>query len=137
MSEMDFDSMFRLFIESIDAGVPIPPVPPQDLKYFWKRICDIERFAPPREGEMRAIGMGAFGDDNPFKKLGETATAVWFRCGVLHALLQEGILKEWQHGEELDDLVFSVAASIPLGGAKSKEQSINPDEFVARLREKK
>lgn len=137
MSEMDFNSMFRLFTENIDAGVPIPPVPAQDLKYFWKRICDIERRASPKKREMRAIGMGAFGDDNPFQKLGEKAIAAWFRCGVLHALLQEGVLKEWQRGEELDDLVFSIAASIPLGGAKSKEQSINPDEFVARLRENK
>jgi len=128
--ETDVAASMNAFKERCDAGEPVPPVEVSDLKYFWKRSNQV------RQRPGVAIGMGAFGNDNPFYKLGERAPAVWFRCGFLQFLLGQGVLNEWQHGEELDEAVFRVAATISLEElASGDREQLDIEQFVLRVRE--
>jgi len=122
--------MINSFKERLDAGEPVPTVEFLDLKYFWKRWNQV------RQGPGVGIGMGAFGEDNPFYKLGDKAPVVWFRCGFLAFLHGQGILKEWQHGEELDEAVFRVAATISFEAIVSDDgHRLEIERFVQRIRE--
>lgn len=78
--EIDVGSMINSFKERLDAGEHVPSVEVPDLKYFWKRWHQV------KQGPGVGIGMGAFGDDNPFYKLGERhqpfglAVGFWIFC---------------------------------------------------------
>lgn len=56
-------------------------------------------------------------------------TAVWYRGCFLQVLHAYGALKEWEHGTDLDDVVFQVAATFPFGGNK-----IDAESFREQLR---
>jgi hypothetical protein len=47
----------------------------------------------------------------------------------MQILQVHGALKEWEHGTDLDDVVFQVAATFPFGGG-----SINAELFREQLR---
>jgi len=54
---------------------------------------------------------------------------VWLRATALQVLQVYGALKEWEHGTELDDVVFQVAATFPFGG-----NVIDAESFREQLR---
>ena len=60
---------------------------------------------------------------------GANLPAVWFRCTRLRSLAREGALAEWQHNMEFDDVVYQVAATIPMNGLE-----LDREAFVQRLR---
>lgn len=47
----------------------------------------------------------------------------------LNVLQVHGALKEWEHGKDLDDVVFQVAATFPFGG-----NQIDAESFREQLR---
>jgi hypothetical protein len=55
--------------------------------------------------------------------------AVWLRHTQLRSLYRQGLLADWQHGAVLDDVVFSVACSIPMNGTH-----LDAEDFIRRLR---
>jgi len=55
--------------------------------------------------------------------------AVGYRATFLTVLQVYGALKEWEHGTDLDDVVFQVAATFPFGGNK-----IDAESFREQLR---
>jgi hypothetical protein len=57
------------------------------------------------------------------------AGPLWLRYVFLGFLVDQGLLAEWQRGTELDDVVFRVAATIPLNGLE-----LDPEAFVTRLK---
>ncbi|SRR5579872_4592366 len=127
--EIDVSSAIDSSKKRLDAGEPVPAVEVNDLKYFWSRWNQV------RQGSGVAVGMGAFGDDNPFYKLRDKVPVVWFRCGFLQFLLGLGVLKEWQHGEELDDAVFHVAARIAFEDLVADDrQELDVGRFLQRER---
>ena len=60
---------------------------------------------------------------------GANVPAVWFRHTRLSLLVQQGVLAEWQHGTDLDDAVYQVAATIPKNGFQ-----LDQEAFIRRLR---
>jgi hypothetical protein len=109
---VDLLHSFRTFIEAVEKGAAIPPVDEHDLKSLHtlcleraKRYCGKDGVISI-EMTARACSPGA------------NLPAVWLRHTQLRSLYREGLLTEWQHGTTLDDVVFRVAATIPMRGAR-------------------
>jgi hypothetical protein len=56
--------------------------------------------------------------------------AVWVRSALLGLMVKQGVLADWQHGTQLNDGVYRVAATMPLNGFQ-----FDPIALVRRLRE--
>ena len=73
---------------------PIPPVDPEDLKRRWNLkppwTAEAMRAAWSREADSSAVSRGD---------------------GMVRTLVIHKLLEPWQHGGELDDAVFRVAAT--------------------------
>jgi hypothetical protein len=92
--------------QEILKGAPIPPVDAEDLKRMWDCY---------REVEKRGAGAMSFRVLEEVCSLGANVGAVWSRNSMLSmVLLCSEFLAPWQHGEELDDVVFHVAATFPM-----------------------
>jgi hypothetical protein len=106
-------------------GEPILPVDPEDIKRFW-------HVKPP---------WGPGNDEQSACSPGADTAAVYRRWVMIQTLTTYNLLTPWQHGEELDDAVFRIAATFPLRELKSKPYMISGDErfgfdpnaFVQRL----
>jgi hypothetical protein len=87
----------------------IPAVDPADLKKLWKRRQEIRKAHPGVRGFGRAAWECLHADmpKDP---------AINYRVKMLQVLtlIPGDLLAEWQHGDELDDCVFRVAARIPM-----------------------
>jgi hypothetical protein len=122
-SQFELVESFRVFIKQAEAGTAIPPVAAHDLKCLHelcveraKRYCGKDG-AVPLESMARACTPGA------------NLPAVWLRHTQLRALYRQGLLAEWQHGTTLEDLVFDLAATIPVTGVR-----FDQNEFIRQLR---
>lgn len=111
---------FKKYAES----EPIPPVDPEDLKRRWN-------MKKPWTREALEVAWAQEAD----------SSAVSSRHGMIQALTIYKLLTPWQHGEELDDAVFRIAAIFPLRYLEHKRYMIpgdeyfgfDPNEFVQRL----
>jgi len=116
--------------QEILKGGPIPPVDAGDLKSMWGLYHDPVRHAG-------AIGFRVL---EAVCSPGANVTAVWGRLSMLSMLIMNGqVLAPWQHGEDLDDLVFRVAATFPMEGMKHgviySGWPFDVDRFLERLRQ--
>jgi len=103
------------------AGGPLPapePVNPADLRRYWEFTQKIQAEHPPSAAGA-AIDIRLIEAKLPGADVG----AVWLRAASLQILQVHGALKEWEHGTNLDDVVFRVAATFPFGGNKIDAQS--------------
>jgi hypothetical protein len=90
---------------------PLPPVDPKDLKLMWEFYRDVGK-----DGKGSAI---AFGLLQAVCGQGANVMVVWQRMSMISTLIMIGpMLAPWQHGEELDDIVFRVASTFPINGMK-------------------
>jgi hypothetical protein len=115
---------FRTFLKAAEGGAVIPPVDEHDLKCLHE-LC-VQR-------AKRYVGKdGAVSIESMTRACSPTANlpAVWLRHTQLRALYRQGLLAEWQHGSDLDDAVFRLAAHIPIEGIR-----LNQDAFLRQLRE--
>ena len=103
---------FRNFIEAAENGAAIPAVDKDDLRSLHE-LC-IER-AKRYCGKDGVISIEVTARTC---RSGANLPAVWLRHTQLRALYREGLLAKWQHGTTLDDVVFRVAATIPMTGAR-------------------
>jgi hypothetical protein len=55
--------------------------------------------------------------------------AVWFRHTQLSLMVRQGVLAEWQHSADLDEIVYQVAATIPMNGLRFDNEA-----FLQQLR---
>ena len=109
------------------GGAPPSPEPasPADLRRCWVVMLRIQAEHPsPAAGavgiDIRLLEAGLPGVD---------VAAIWLRVAFLHILRAQGALKEWEHGSDLDDAVFQVAATFPFGG-----HTIEVESFREQLR---
>lgn len=82
-----------------NEGEPVPPVDPEDLTRSWKiKSADREASiaAQKQEADRSAVA-------HRYRMISSLTT---FNHGQL--------LAPWQHGEELDDAVFRLAATFPM-----------------------
>jgi len=108
-----------------EDGEPIPPVDPEDVKQVWKLI------PPWRPGN----------DQQSACSPGANVTAVTRRSNMIGTLKIYKLLTPWQHGEELDDAVFRIAATFPIQTYKQwgymmpgdEKFGFDPNAFVQRL----
>ena|SRR5579871_883651 len=116
---------FRAFLKAAEGGAVIPPVDEHDLKCLHE-LC-VQR-------AKRYVGKdGAVSIESMTRACSPAANlpAVWLRHTQLRTLFRQGLLAEWQHGSELDDSVFRLAAKIPMDGIQLDQES-----FLRHLREK-
>jgi hypothetical protein len=121
--QLELLNSFRAFIKAAEDGAPIPPVNELDLKALHE-LC-VER-------AKRYCGKdGVISVDMTARVCSPTANvpAVWLRHTQLRSLYRQGLLADWQHGAVLDDVVFSVACSIPMNGTH-----LDAEDFIRRLR---
>lgn len=78
-------------------GEPIPAVDPEDVKRLWY-------LKPPWKT----------GDQEAACSRGADVQVVLLRRQMIDTLNIFKLLTPWQHGEELDDAVFRIAAAFPL-----------------------
>ncbi len=116
------------FMQGVDQGAAIPPVDPIDLRHvleLYERV-DAQRHNLGMEGSC-AIETDLMATEcSPGADVG----AVWVRSALLGLMVKQGVLADWQHGTQLDDGVYQVAATIPLNGFQC-----DPVAFARRLRE--
>ncbi len=116
---------FRAFLKAAEEGAVIPPVDEHDLKCLHE-LC-VQR-AKRYVGKDGAVSLELMSRAcNPAANL----PAVWLRHTQLRALFRQGLLANWQHGSELDDAVFRLAANFPIDGME-----LDQEAFLRQLREK-
>jgi hypothetical protein len=115
---------FRNFIVQAEHGAPIPPVDEHDLKSVHALCVERAKRYCGKDGVV-SLKMTARAC-SPHANL----PAVWLRHTQLRAMYRHGLLAEWQHGTVLDDIVFQVAATIPMNGTKLDQAA-----FLERLHE--
>jgi hypothetical protein len=128
LSTMSDSERHLAFMQGVEQGAAIPPVDPIDLKHIlelYERL-DAERHNLGMEGSA-AVGAELMATAcSPGADVG----AVWVRSAMLGLMVKRGVLSDWQHGTQLDDGVYRVAATMPLNGFQ-----LDPIAFVLRLRE--
>ena len=115
---------FRAFIDEAESGAAVPPVSEDDLKSLHDVCVQMTKRYSGKDGVIPLDAMAR--SCNPGANLG----AVWLRHSRLRVLVRQGLLADWQHGTELDDAVYRVAANMPMRGVDFDTQM-----FVQRLRE--
>lgn len=122
---VDLLHSFRAFLKEAEDGATIPPVDEQDLKSLHELCVERAKRYCGKDGVISLeVIAGACGP-------GANVPAVWLRHTQLRTLYRHGRLAEWQHGTELDDAVFHLAAAIPMRGAE-----LDQDAFLRELRAK-
>jgi len=128
LSTMSDSERHHSFMQDVEQGAAIPPVDPIDVRHvleLYERV-DAERYNLGMEGRT-AIGTDLMATAcSPGADVG----AVWLRSAMLGLMIKQGVLADWQHGTQLDDGVYRVAATMPLSGFQ-----FAPTAFVRRLRE--
>jgi len=99
--------------EQFNKGAPVPAVDPADLMKIWVAVRSMEAEFGPRPGH--AAGAGALGFDPSSRGPGFATEffAITTRHWLLAALVDRGVLKDYQNGDELDEQVFRAAATMP------------------------
>ena len=132
MSEPEANSDLPGPFQEILKGGPIPPVDPEDLECVWQCYREVQG---QRRGNV-AIGVRVL---EAVCRPGANVFAVVSRYSMLSRMEMAGqLLDPWRHGEELDDLVFRVAATFPMDGMKRgviySGLPFDTDAFIERLR---
>jgi len=127
MRDLHFDRLdsFGAFLEAIEKGSPVSPVDSDDLRRLHEMT---EYVSEQHPGSDEAISIDLMAGVCSSEA---NVPAVWFRHAQLRSLVRQGILIEWQHGTELDDAVYMIAATIPMNGFQFDQL-----EFLQRLRYK-
>jgi hypothetical protein len=114
--QADVLQSFREFIKAAEQGAAIPAIGEQDLKSLHELCIERAKRYCGKDGVI-SIEMTAR-VCTPDANL----PAVWLRHTQLRSLYREGLLAEWQHGTTLDNVVFHVAATIPMRGTRLDHQ---------------
>ena len=121
--QLDRLESFRVFITAAEEGAAIPPVAEHDLKCLHELCVERAKHYCGKDGVVSIDSMARA--CSPDANL----PAVWLRHAQLRSLYRQGLLAEWQHGTDLDDAVFRLAATIPMNGIH-----LDQEAFVRHLR---
>ena len=113
---------------------PIPTVDPGDLRGMYEFIRKTLREAAPNSTTVEAPERHSIGIDVHLLAKecspGANVFAAWLRSSLLEMLLQQGLLVQWLHGNDLDGRVFQAAASFPIASIGR----FDPEGFLEQLR---
>ena len=110
-----------------------PTIDVADLKSLWSVYHDMEMRNPGKHG---AVGVGIIRDAC---SVGANISAVWYRGAMLQMLdmFPGELLTRWKRNGEFDEVVFRVAATIPMkrmqGGVPQSHLPLNVDAFIQEL----
>ncbi|MGH9601117.1 MAG: hypothetical protein ACRD24_01900 [Terriglobales bacterium] len=136
---MEIDDL-RALDEQFDKGAPIPAVDPADVKQIWVAVRAMEAEFGPRPDH--ATGAAALGFDVSSRGPGFTAELFFIstRHSLLATLVDRGVLRDYQNGDELDERVFRAAATVPfirdelLVAMMALKLAEHPAEVVAKVK---
>ncbi len=114
---------FRRFIQAAEHGTAIPAVAESDLRALHELCVERAKRYCGKDGVVSIEVMARACNPN------SNLPAVWLRHSQLRQLYRQGLLAQWQHGTNLEDAVFHLAAVIPMRGT-----TLNKDEFLQQLR---
>jgi hypothetical protein len=122
--QLDRPEAFRAFIKAAEEGAAIPPVAEDDFRRFHEMYADIAKRHCGKDGyvSLDLMARACSPDAN--------LPAVWLRHTQLRRLVRQGLLAEWQRGTDLDDIVYRLAATIPMNGVH-----LDREGFVRQLRD--
>lgn len=103
----------QTMIKQFDEGAPFPPVSPSDLKQLWDVTRRMNAEIPPEPGVAIGLGVYAAYGFEAASAGPEIYMPIQWRHEVMWSLVQRGVLKDYVHGEELDEKVFVAAATMP------------------------
>jgi len=115
---------FRAFIKAAERGGEVPAVGEDDLRRLHQLGVETTRRYCGKDGILTVESMARACSTEA------NLPAVWLRHTHLRSMVRKGLLAEWQHGTDLDDAVFRLAASIPIRGME-----LDGEDFVRQLRE--
>jgi len=82
----------------------VPAVNPADLKSLWRIVNLFQVVCPSGSIAIKTLQQAC--------REGADTEAIWFRAKMLS--LMPGMLAPWTHNDELDDVVFKIAAAFPM-----------------------
>lgn len=97
------ENPFKELLDAIEAGGPLPEVSVSDFKWLW----EYSQTLPPNTLIGRRILERNLSS-------GVNLGALYVRSLMLKVLHKQGALADWQHGDQLDEAVFQVAATFAL-----------------------
>jgi hypothetical protein len=114
-------------------GEAIPPVDPEDIKRMWEYEHTRSRVGANGCQWLQGL-QAALSPEAEFSDVSS-------RHGMISTLIIYKLLTPWQHGEELHEAVFRIAATFPFQYLKHKSYMIpgdkhfgfDPNAFVQRL----
>jgi hypothetical protein len=124
MQELELLESFRALIKAAEQGAVIPSVTADDLKRLHELRVEMTRRYSGKDGVVSLNSMARACSP------GANLPAVWLRHSQLQLLVRKGLLAKWQHGTDLDDAVYRLAATIPMYGVL-----IDKEAFIQRLRD--
>ena len=116
-----------------NPGEPVPTIDVADLKSLWSVYRDMEMRNPGKHG---AVGVGIMRDAC---SVGADINAVWYRGAMLQMLdmFPGELLARWKRSGEFDEVVFRVAATIPMkwmqGEVPQSHLPLDVDAFIQEL----
>jgi hypothetical protein len=140
MQADDFDALrqrMAAVAARVNAGDAIPEVDPSGIEYMWETVSRIPR------GQNKTIGLEAVarGDPTAHEIDPEEQFAVVFRCKILEALVDLGVLNDFIKDEAGRKKVFAAAATLKCNrddfGEAVAQESIReaPPEVQEKMKE--
>ena len=109
MQADDFDALRKRMdavAARVNAGEEIPEVDPFRIEQMWEIMSRIQR------GQNKTIGLGAVAGPNAREIDPEEQFALTFRCKILEALVDRGVLDDFMKDEAGRKKVFAAAATL-------------------------
>ena len=112
------------FLAAVARGDPVPPVDPADLMRYWSLVQEVRQAT----GDAGTIGTDVNILANEFSPHAPLY-AIWFRAGMLYAMIRQGLVSDPQRAGGLDESIFRAAARFRLMGLR-----LDPDTFLEELK---
>lgn len=96
-------------MDHLNAGDPVPAIDPGDFKVLWYLFEDHDLL-----NGQKALGAGAWNSFGIAERLSHNVDldVLQVRIALLAGLRQNGILKPWQRGTELENRILRIAATL-------------------------
>jgi hypothetical protein len=146
--KFDTEEKVQAYVERVQAltkqfneGAPIAEVRARDLKQLWQAKQRWYAGIPPEPNV--AIGLGVWVAYGVEAAAGppEEFYPISLRHELLSSLVERGVLNAYKHGDELDENVFEVAATMPCDKTDLAETMLpillakSPTEHVSKAKE--
>lgn len=107
----------------------VTAVKPADLKSLWRIVNLFQAISPSGSLASKTLEEAC--------SEGADVEAIYFRATMLSRM--PGMLAPWMHNDELDDVVFKIAAAFPMrkitGGVEEQECPFDVQELLNEIKQ--